>query len=165
MSILTWALIFSNCSSSSFWVIRSFLVRLVFSSSRPWINFFCSSSFTVIKEFMEISNTLLLQIGTLINLNCLHQFNPITGGTSTSPVMITFNFLFSKNSVRPSTHQQDTDLWSFDFCRFPCCPWVPAALGAVSVGPPGQSAAWWSSQCPLDCWSEPSGAGHSGSGT
>ena len=33
---------------------------------------------------MEISNTLLLQIGTLINLNCLHQFNPITGGTSTS---------------------------------------------------------------------------------
>ena len=35
---------------------------------------------------MEISNTLLLQIGTLINLNCLHQFNPITDGTSTSNV-------------------------------------------------------------------------------
>ena len=35
---------------------------------------------------MEISNTLLLQIGTLINLNCLQQFNPITDGTSTSNV-------------------------------------------------------------------------------
>lgn len=46
---LTWALIFTSCSSSIFWVSLSFLVKLVFSSSRCLINFLCSFSFTMKK--------------------------------------------------------------------------------------------------------------------
>lgn len=149
---LTWALIFSSCSSSIFWVSLSFLVKLVFSSSRCLINFLCSSSFTMKKNHIFVD----------------HSYQKITWFLG---VQIIYIFKISTHTTKHIDHQTGdfglycTDLWYFDFSRSPCCPWTPAVLGAVSADPPGQSVTWWSSRCRQDFLNEPWGDENSGSET